>query len=212
MVRKTKPEDFPKVLPLLEEFHDNRLKRSDWKRIFAYNWNKEQDSVGFHLEHHEKIVGYIGGVFSKRLINGQLENLCNLTSWIVREDFRSHSVALLMELLKVKDHTFTNFSATPEVGKVLLALGFRELENGFRIVTPSFRLFSFNRSRKVSIIGKIDCLRQRLKGDLRRILDDHEGTSLRPLLIEEKRGQCLAFYKIVKLKSEHFVKNHVHLV
>ena len=101
-------------------------------------------------------------------------------------------------MLKIQDHTFTNFSAAPSVSEVMLKFGFRELESSFRIVPPSLRLFSFNCSRKISIIGKINCLRQRLKGDLRRILDDHEGTSLRPLLIQEDRGQCLAFYKIVK--------------
>ena len=197
-IEKTKPEDFPAILPLLEEFDNASIKRSDWERIFAYDWSKDEPIVGFHLEDRGRVVGFLGGIFSKRLINGQLENLCNLTSWIVREEFRNHSLALLLEMLKIQDHTFTNFSAAPSVSKVMHKFGFRELESGFRIVTPSFRLFSFNRSRKISIIGKIDYLRQRLKGDLRRILDDHEGTSLRPLLIEEERGQCLAFYKIVK--------------
>lgn len=211
MVRKTKPEDFPKVVPLLEEFDNNSIKRSDWKRIFAYDWIKDQNVVGFHLEHQGKVEGFLGGIFSKRLIDGKWESLCNLTSWIVRGDFRNHSLSLLLELLKIKDHTFTNFSATPDVSKILLTLGFRELESGFRIIFPSLKLFGLVRSSKVSITGKPEFVRQCLKGDLRRIFDDHRETPLFPLLIEEDRGQCLAFYKLVKrrrnVKAAYFLSS-----
>ena len=55
MVRKTKPEDFPKVVPLLEEFDNGSIKRSDWQRIFACDWSKDESIVGFHLEHQGKV-------------------------------------------------------------------------------------------------------------------------------------------------------------
>ena len=82
-IEKTKPEDFPAIVPLLEEFDNASIKRSDWQRIFAYDWSKDESIVGYHLEEQGKVVGFLGGIFSKRLINGRMENLCNLTSWIV---------------------------------------------------------------------------------------------------------------------------------
>ena len=201
-LRKTQPEDYSKIVPLLEEFDNASINRKGWEAIFAYAWNKEKSIVGFHLEDQGTIGGYLGGIFSKRFLNGRFENFCNITSWIVREDYRSHSLSLLLELLAIEDHSFTNFTATPDVRQVLGRLGFSELESGFRVICPSIKIFNFfSFSRKVSISGNTEYIRKHLSDESLRVFDDHLATKLKPLLIQEQNGQCLAFYKIVKRRG-----------
>jgi len=210
-VRKTKPEDFTKIVPLLEEFDNTSINRSAWEGIFAYDWNKEQSMVGFHLENQGNVEGFLGGVFSTRLINGKLAHLCNLTSWIVREGFRQHSLALLLEILKIKDHTFTNFTATPETSEISQLLGFSVLDRRFRIILPTFGMLNPfpSSNRGVWVTGSLALIKSQLDGELLRILNDHVGTNLHPLLIKDGDEKCLAFYKIVvrrkKFRASYFL-------
>ena len=72
-IRKTSHEDFSRIVPLLEEFDNHSIQRQDWEGIFAYYWDKDEPIVGFHLEDQDTIGGFLGGTFSKRLVNGRTD-------------------------------------------------------------------------------------------------------------------------------------------
>src|SRR5882672_8108148 len=94
--------DFDRVYPLLLDFNNSRIAQDKWRQIFNTNWNSPENYCGLLLLQGGRVEGYLGLLFSARMIKGRTEKFCNMTSWIVREGCRSQSL-LLFELLKLSD-------------------------------------------------------------------------------------------------------------
>ncbi|MGL6340490.1 MAG: GNAT family N-acetyltransferase, partial [Waterburya sp.] len=98
---------FPQFYPLLKEINP-QLTEAEWYNVFAHQWYPEEKFCGYGLFDETEIVGFLGLIFSQRIINGQLENFCNLTSWIVKEPYRGRGISLFLALRKLmKDYTIT---------------------------------------------------------------------------------------------------------
>jgi hypothetical protein len=192
-IEKAVSEDFERVYPLLLDFNISRLTKDDWRRIFARNWNSPEDFCGFLLLKDREVKGYLGLLFSRRTINGRVEKFCNMTSWIVKDDCRSQSLRLLAELLKLKDYTVTNFTASKTVAAILPKFGFTELPTSQQLLFPAPN----------SVLGssKYRCSfhREEIRGCLdqsdRDIFDDHAQLDCRHLVIMAGDQYC---YLVVK--------------
>src|SRR3990167_6293028 len=101
-VRKTLAGDFEKIYPLLLEFNSPFM-REDWQRIFHYRWDGAQDHIGYHIENGNEIIGFMGLIFSCRMKNGKRYTFCNITSLIVKPEYRSTTVLLLRKLACYQD-------------------------------------------------------------------------------------------------------------
>ena len=99
-------------------------------------WQTTEDFCGYLLLKDGDIKGYLGLIFSRRILNDKVEKFCNMTSWVVNEDCRSQSLPMLLELLKLKDYTLTNFTASPTVATILGKLGFTEFPVDQRVLLP----------------------------------------------------------------------------
>ncbi len=111
-----------------------------WQRLFNYPGVERAPNLGFVLESGHRLVGFLGAIYHERFIEGRVERFCNLTSWYVHPDFRSHSLALLTALLRQQNYTFVNFSPSDRVRAVMPVFGFLVLDTHKLLFTrPSDR-------------------------------------------------------------------------
>ncbi len=120
-IKKNRPKDFEKIYPLLKEFN-SPFSHEDWQRIFSYRWDGAEDFVGYHLEHKNEVVGFYGVNFSLRNKNQQQYRFCNITSWIVKEQYRAATFLFIRKLQSLKNIIFTGLSPITESYQLLLKL------------------------------------------------------------------------------------------
>lgn len=205
-VRKARGDDFEHVYPLLQTFPNPALSKANWKKVFANPWRAPEDFCGYLLIRDGAIAGYLGLLFSRRLFDGRTAKFCNLTSWVVREDCRGHSLKLLLEALKLTDHTFTNFTASPVVATVMRRFGFTEFAVHQRVLLPVPR---FGRTEPgIGCEFDLETVRSRLTGESAKILDDHRGLDLQHMLLRSPRGDCYVVLKRATRRKLPFARVH----
>ncbi len=186
-VRNAEIADFDKVYPLLRELNNTRMTKDDWLRLFQNHWNIEEFSAGVVLELEEKIVGYIGTIYSRQIIAGQAQLFCNLTSWIVEDEYRSHSIMLLLPLLRNKNAVLTSYSSNDVTYEVYKKLGFKEGNMSKRIIYP----FPSLRANKFQIITDIEDIKTSLRDEFKAVFNDHCRFGNAYILIISGDEQCL---------------------
>jgi len=195
-VVKARAGDFERVYPLFEDFGISRITKEDWRHLFARNWDSSEDYYGYVLDQGGDVKGFLGLIFSERIINGHREKFCNMTSWTVKQESRGHSLQLLLEALKLGNCTFTNFTPSVGVASILRKLGFTELEAGAQVLLP-VPGFSLVRTSYSALLD-IDEIGKRLSETDRKIFTDHRGFNCRHLLISDGEEYC---YLVLKNRS-----------
>jgi acetoacetyl-CoA synthetase len=56
----------------------------------------------------DDVVGFVSTILSERTIRGETVRLCNTSSWIVKHEYRTHSLALHAKVVADKSVTVTN--------------------------------------------------------------------------------------------------------
>ena len=84
----------------------------------------------------DEVVGFVSTILSERMIRGETVRLCNTSSWIVKREYRAHSLALHAKVIADKSVTVTNLSPTLQVLKLLEKLGFTLMDKSERIILP----------------------------------------------------------------------------
>jgi hypothetical protein len=209
-IEKATSTDFERVYPLLLDFNNPRLSRDNWRQIFNPNWNSPENYCGLLLLDGGRVQGYLGLLFSARMIKGSVEKFCNMTSWIVREDYRSQSLRMLLEILKLSDYTITNFTPSPKVRVILKRLGFMEMDINQRILYPvSGTLFPGSEYR---CIFDLDAISRRLDPIDQTILFDHRGFHCRHVLVTDTNDYCYLvlknrIYQHLPFAIVHYISN-----
>jgi hypothetical protein len=189
---------FGKVYPLLQEL-DPFLDEVTWKTIFSYQWEQEEDYCGYGLFEGEEIVGFLGLIFSKRVINHKTEHFCNLTSWVVKEQYRGHSLSMMLPIVKLKKYTLTDFSSYKEVIQISKRLGFRELDLKLKLVLPSSIFLGSSARSHIQVIQDSDLLKPLLKDHDLKLFSDHQAyPSCKHLLVCSGNQYCYLIFTLVK--------------
>ena len=206
IIRKAVSADFDQVYPLLHGFGDSPIAKESWKKIFVTPWKTTEDFCGYLLLSDGEVKGYLGLFFSQRIINQQAEKFCNMTSWIVDEACRSQSLKMLLEVLKLKDYTLTNFTASPTVATILRKLGFTEFAVHQRVLLPLPRFAFKQRGQRCDFDARL--IRSKLSGEDLQIFTDHQGLDCRHLLLQSDRGDCYVVLKNTERKQLPWAKVH----
>ncbi len=209
--RKALSEDFEKTYPLLEKFNNTNIKREDWKKLFSNPWNNSEKYCGYVLIDSDKIVGYLGTLFSTRSIQGQTYNFCNVTSWIVEKEYRNQSFLLLLPLLTLKKYTITIFSPSEATYIASKKLGFQDFETHKRLIFPGFTFKALYED--CSIVTKRELIAESLDEKLQKLFFDHQYFNCIHLLIKTKFGTIFMIATRTKKKNIpvaqiHFISNH----
>ncbi|MFN2512396.1 MAG: hypothetical protein ABR568_13390 [Pyrinomonadaceae bacterium] len=205
-IEKAVGEDFERVYPLLLEFNVPGITREDWLRLFTNNWRSSEDFCGYLLLGDGEVKGFLGLLFSTRTINGKREKFCNLTSWIVREQYRNHSLRLLLEALKLQSYTITNFTPSNTVAAILKKVGFTEMETAHRILFPIPSAFMGHSNHRC--VFDLENIRHELNERDRAIFDDHCHLPCRHVLISSENDYCYLVFKNKVHRHLPFARSH----
>jgi len=211
-VRKAEIEDFEKVYPLLQEMNNTRLRKDDWFKLFQNHWNIQEFSPGIVLETDEKIVGYIGTIYSKQMLAGQPQLFCNLTTWTVQNEYRSHSIMMILSMVRNKNLVLTSFSSNTVTYEIYKKLGFKDGNKRKRIVYP----FPSIRSKNYQLITDINVIQTKINDDSQSVFNDHSLFGNAYILILSENEQCLLMgvnrnkkLNIYYASNKHFLQQHV---
>lgn len=205
-IRKAHSDDFERVTPLLlKYFHNPTLGIEDYWKIFIPRWGSQEDYYGCLLEEDDRVVGFLGALFSTRPTPLGAQKFANLTCWVVEPEFRSESLLLLMHFMRLKDTTITNFTGNKVAG-ILRKFGFTDLDSHYRLALPlptPVRLWS-----RCSMETEPAAIAPSLEGDARRVLDDHGSLRCGHLLLASPWGKCYMVFDKVKKKGMPVVQIH----
>lgn len=200
-VRRVDESMFHEVYPLLQDFNDPYLTEDDWRSIFDYKWDKEEEYCGYGLFDGKEIVGFIGLIFSSRVIEDKTEHFCNMTSLIVKEQYRDYSLFLIRPILQLKNYTITGITPSGAVYHILKQLGFEELDSRLKALLP-LKIFKPSRDMDgISLTQDKSLIEKKLKGEVLRIFQDHLPYQCDHLLAYNSDSLCYVIYtRIEKTK------------
>jgi hypothetical protein len=191
-VEKATPSMFDDIYPLLLEL--DTLTREKWRLIFDYQWESDEGHVGYALIDDRKVVGFNGALFSRRIIDGREVRFCNLTSWIVKEQYRSESLRLVFPLLNLKGYTLTNLTMNDRAWSITKRLGFKNLDTNLRLLFPAPSLPEISKQAPPVIVSDPTRIAEILDPANLRIFKDHSRYSCGHLVIQDKSSCCYLLY------------------
>jgi hypothetical protein len=184
--------DFERVLPLLSEFNNQTLTKDDWAKLFKHSWKTEETHHGLILEDEEGIaVGFLGLLFSERTINNKQYKFCNMTAWIVKNDYRNFSLALLFQAMSQTDYIYTNLTPNRALWKILRRLDFVCVDEFFRITLPLPHFFAW----KYGFTSDIKQIMLIADDDERQALADHSAFKINAYMLFSDNKHCLVIAK-----------------
>jgi hypothetical protein len=173
------------LAPTVHEFLRQRREFSPtthWDQLFNYPWKSSEFPYGYALiDGQRQIQGFLGTIYTPRTINGKSFLSCNLSCWIVDENYRASlgkagkgmGRRMLDPVLGQKDVIATALSANVLSTKSFLSAGFKSLDSQQMIipVIPGFR--GLGATRKVEISFKTYEIGSRLNQHDREIWNNH---------------------------------------
>jgi len=206
-IRKVTSEDFENVYPLLLDFNNPNLRKDDWKRLFIPPWYVEENYCGYALFDNEKVVGFLGYIFSKRIIKGNEYKFCNLSSWILKEEYRGQGLSLFYPVLDLKDYTITDFSPNDSVFKMFnKRYKFKVLETGLVMSFPVPGIEMFQGKDKCNVFIDDQIVREDLDENDLRLYTDHIQLNCIHVLAKTAEGNCYLVAKRKRLRKLPYIE------
>ncbi|MBR0780168.1 acetoacetate--CoA ligase [Bradyrhizobium iriomotense] len=197
-VRAVGPEDVEPVCHFLEEaFCESRIEATTWRRLFDHGWSDHRR--GFMLFDGNALVGFIGAVVAPRQVNDEAVLVCNLSSWVVRAQYRGWGMALLASMLDDANATYTCFTPQPSAWAALMAQRFKTLESQRIAMPPLLQAATLFASTRPRISFDPAVVRERLTSQQRQIFHDHAPYDCLQLVIIDGPDHA---YLVVK-RREH---------
>lgn len=208
-LKKVLPSEFDKIhMELLREL-DPSIPRGVWQRLFLYGWNRAEDYVGFALvkDSDDTPVGFMGLIFSEMVIDGKPERLCNVTSWVAKDDYKAESTAFVFALRNLKEYTITNLSCNKIAYNIFTRLGFKPLETHKRVISIAPALTARLRSTPNYSLFDAESISEKLDPCDRKLLQEHLPYT-KPMLIGDDNGCCLLLYTLATRRRLGAVRIH----
>lgn len=168
--------------------------RRDWDGLFRYSWKRNEYPYGYAAMDGNKVVAFIGTIFSERVIQGKKVPYCNLSTWIVDSDYRARLLGLLIleRIFKMKDVFISSLTPSESSRDISEKMGFRLLEHS-QITVPMFPAVAPAPNGNANLLISFDGreIRNHLGEEDRAIYDDHSGLQCTHFLI---KGNSTSLY------------------
>jgi acetoacetyl-CoA synthetase len=188
IIREARADDFEHVYPLLLEFKNSHLSKEHWRQLFVDHSGLQNDHFGWVLVDDDDVVGFVSTILSERTIRGETVRLCNTSSWIVKHEYRAHSLALHAKVVADKSVTVTNLSPTSQVLKLLEKLGFTLMDKSERIILPVVTKQTFvDRCKILTDRGAVEGA---LEGERLQFFRDHQLPHNHHILLRTPADDC----------------------
>ncbi|WLA61420.1 acetoacetate--CoA ligase [Bradyrhizobium diazoefficiens] len=204
-VRALGPEDVEPVCRFLEEsFRGAGIDATRWRRLFDHGWSDH--TRGFMLFDGNALVGFIGAVAARRQVNEEAVLVCNLSSWVVRAQYRGWGMALLASMLDDANATYTCFTPQPSSWAALIAQRFKPLDSQRIAIPPLLQAATLFGSTRPMISFDPAVVRERLTSHQRQIFDDHAAYDCLQLIVVD--GPDYA-YLVVKRRDQRLAASRL---
>ena len=180
------------------------------RKIFEYQWKRDETHCGLVLRDGNRTVGFLGMIFSRRRIDDEIEKFCNLTSWFVKDEYRSRAISLLLPLFHMKEYTITDLTPAKKVYKIQNKLGFKDLDGKGRILMPFGSRWTRPRLSEVCVLHDPVEIGKKLRGENLAIFKDHQILACSHILLTCQDRLCYMIYTRRKRKYLPYV--HVHYI
>jgi hypothetical protein len=186
---KVDDSNFEEAYQLLLGFKSNGISKEVWRRLLRPQWRLDGTHCGLGLVDKGRLVGFIGTLFSERVIDGRVERFCNLSSLIVREAYRRHGWMLMFSAVREENCTITIFTPRRVLYTRAPEAGFRSLGGRMNV------MFSVPWARSAcgadtELLDDSNEIRQYLDETHRRYLDDHLPYECGHLLLQQSARYC----------------------
>jgi acetoacetyl-CoA synthetase len=188
IIREARGDDFERVYPLLLEFENKHLTKKDWRQLFVDHSGLQNDHFGWVLVDGDEVVGFVSTILSERVIRGETMRLCNTSSWIVKPEYRAHSLALHAKVTADKSVAVTNLSPTLQTLKLLEKMGFTLMDKSERIILPVVTTRTL--VDRCVIITEPSTVAGALQGAHLRFFWDHQLPHNHHVLMRAAEGDC----------------------
>lgn len=165
--------------------------------ILKINFNSDKP-IGYVLIKNDKdVIGFLGTIFSKRLIEENRVEHCYLHSWIVCEKHRFEAFKLIMPILK-KSMFLSTFSPIKTLEGLYKKLGFSEIQffSKFILFLPNLRF----KEDDLYLSDDYYFFEKYLSNKNKIILKDHMFTNTKKMMIYSDKNPNDNLLIIVKKK------------
>jgi hypothetical protein len=180
------------------------------RNIFEYQWQRNETHCGLILVDGDRTVGFLGMIFSRRLINDKVEKFCNLTSWYVHKDYRSRAISMILPLNGMKDYTITDLTPAKNVYKIQNKLGFKDLDGAGRLLLPFGRRLFQAEFSAANLSHDSAAIEKKLEGQNLKIFNDHQKYPCFHFLLTGQDRYCYIIY--TKLRRKRIPYAHLHYI
>ncbi len=169
-----------------------RLSSAEWAASIVPPWVVDSPNHGYRLVRGEELVGVHLAFYSRRSVDGEPEDFCNLGAWCVLEPYRSQGIRMLRALLAQPGYSFTDLSPSGAVVPLNRRLRFRSLDTD-TVLIPARPLPWPRRTR---VIDDPDTIGAGLTGSDKAIFEDHRhAAAARHLLLRRNGRDCYVMFR-----------------
>jgi hypothetical protein len=190
-------QTLPEFAAFLESNMPVNRAAQDWITGLQKNWCEIRPNYGFLMRDQGKVVGGIGAFYADRVIRGQVQKFCNITSWCVLDSHRKYSMQLAMNVVAQPGYHFTDFSPTKTVAGALQFLKFKAIDEGVAVI-PNLPIFPFHGR----VVTETSDIAKALSGSMASIWRDHSFFPwLKHLIVGGPEDWCHVIYKLSRFKG-----------
>ena len=180
--------------------NQNYLDHESISKIIKIKFNISYP-YGYILKFEKKIIGFLGTIFSDRIINNKNFTYCYLHTWIVDKSHRLNSHLLLLPILEKKVCIMT-FTPVKSLIGLYQKFDFDKIQMNYNInfISSFYKIFSKN---YLEINLETKNIKNKLKKDDLKILEDHNNPEFIKFFVFDKKNPSnysLVIASIVKKK------------
>lgn len=194
-------EDLPEFCAFLHAHLNPSHPAEIWANAFRQDWGVEKPNNGFLIRDEKgTLVGGIGAIYAAYPVRGQWKKFCNITSWMVLNEYRTQSMRLAMAVIAQPGYVFTDLSPTAVVEQSLKFLKFQPMNEArtvlFNLPAPWQRLRG---ARVITAPARLEAVLD--EASLKVYRDHRQFPWLKFLGVGDDRARSLVVYKRSKLKG-----------
>ena len=192
IVRPATENDIDGMVALLQGHMNPKWTAKRWRRLFTYKWQAHRPDFGRVVDRDGEVVGCLAAVYSERVIEDRLERFCNPCAWYMRKDVRHEGAGLGLKMMQhltadLTRHYVINTSSA-NTTNLLRRAGFVDLDVEKYVWT---RDGAAPMRRQIEVISDPATIERLVDAAERRLIKDHAGLPVNPLLVRHADGQTL---------------------
>jgi len=206
-IRPATMADIEPVCSLLHEHMDARFSPDRWRRLMTYRWLDDKPDFGRVAIVDGRLVGFVGMVYSDRVLEGRRHRIVNICAWCLNKAHRKAGFGFELMRSAIADDamSYTILTSSSRSVSLLDAIGYRILDDDRRIWIargdPTGLEIEEDPSR---ILRRVDSV-------ARDMLRDHDELPIRPVLLADRTGSCLAVFSVAKKRDDVTYYDVLHL-